>query len=76
MIMSNEEALATKHCDLPKGLWSGDKDVMIPVTNWGEAPTFITKHSQIGKIEPVNVVSKEDPHWKMADTIDCLNQGK
>ena len=65
MIIPNEEVLATKHCDLPEGLWSGDKDAMIPVTNWGEVPVFITKHSQIGKIEPVDVVSKEDPHWKM-----------
>ena len=38
---------------------------MIPVTNWGHVPSFIKKHSQIGRIEPVDLVGNEDPHWKV-----------
>jgi len=63
MIIPNE-VLVSKHCDLSEGLWNGDNDVKIPVTNWKEIPIFIKKHSQIGKIEQVDLVSKEDPHWK------------
>jgi len=40
MIILNE-VLASKHCDLSEGLWNGDNDVKIPVTNWGEVPIFI-----------------------------------
>ena len=68
MIVPNEEVLSVRQCDFQEGLWHRGEDIMIPVTNWGNVPTFIKKHSQIGRIEPVDPVSNEDPHWKIEQT--------
>ena len=65
MIVPNEEILSVKQCDFQEGLWHRGEDIMIPVTNWGHVPSFIKKHSQIGRIEPVDLVGNEDPHWKV-----------
>ena len=71
MIVPNEEVLSVRQCDFQEGLWHRGEDIMIPVTNWGHVPTFIKKHSQIGRIEPVDPVSNEDPHWREEIDSQC-----
>ena len=64
MIVPNENVLATNHCDFQEGLWNGDTEISVSVTNWGDVPIFIRRDSLIAQIEQVDVVSREDPHWK------------
>ena len=64
MVVPNEEVLVANQCDFQEGLSNGNSDITVPLTNWGKEPIFINKYSQIGKIEQVDLVSKEDPHWK------------
>ena len=68
MIVPNE-VLSVQQCDFQEGLWNKNEDMRIPVTNWGQVPTFIKKNSLIGRIEPVDLVSNEDPHCN-AEQID------
>ena len=54
----------TNQCDFQEGLWNGNSDIIVPLTNWGKEPIFINKYAPIGKIEQVDLVTKDDPHWE------------
>ena len=72
MIVPNEEVLSVQQCDFQDGLWNKSENMKIPVTNWGQVPTFIKKNSLVGRIESVDLVSNEDPHWNVEQTkSDC-----
>ena len=62
MVVPNEEVLVTNQCDFQEGLWNGNSDIIVLLTNWGKEPIFINKHAPIGKTEQVDLVSKDNPH--------------
>ena len=63
LIIPSKE-LESQHCDLLEHLWEGDKEVEIPVTNWGMESITIRKGTAIGALEAVKLVTAEDPIWK------------
>ena len=66
----NEEVLAADHCDFQEELWNGGKEVVVPLTNWGNMPVLIKKSSHIGKVDAAELVAQDDPHWKVESQVN------
>jgi len=56
--------LEGQQCDLLEGLWEGDKEFNVVVTNWGMRPVTISKDTVIGKLEAVELVAVGDSVWE------------
>ena len=64
LISPNEEQLAKEQCDITKALLE-DVTTMIrvPLNNWGSYPIVMKKGMNIGRMEEVVVVRRDDPVW-------------
>ena len=69
-ILVPSEDVCQSRCDFQEGFWNGELNVTVPLTNWGNEPIFTKKHFHVGKIEQVDLVTREDPHWntELSDT--------
>ena len=56
--------LENRQCDFLEGLWEGDKNLEVSVTNWGQESVFVSKDTVIGTLQEVELVTLEDPVWK------------
>ena len=56
VVTRNEEILAADHCDFQEELWNGGKEVVVPLTNWGNMPVLIKKSSHIGKVDAAELM--------------------
>ena len=43
VVVPKENCLASMNCDLVEGMWMGQTDFTIPVTNWGSLPVTLQK---------------------------------
>ena len=59
----NETVLANADCDFVEQLWDGESTVLIDLNNWGAEPQTLDKGQEIGLIEPVTLVERDDPIW-------------
>ena len=41
MVVPKEDTLASMNCDLVKGIWMGQTEFKVPVTNWGSLPLVL-----------------------------------
>ena len=69
-ILIPSKDVCQSQCDFQEGFWNGNLNVTVPLTNWGNEPICIKKHFQVGKIEQVDLVTREAPHWnaELSDT--------
>ena len=59
----NEIVLANVGCDFVEQLWDGESTVLIDLNNWGAEPQTLDKGQEIGLIEPVTLVERDDKIW-------------
>ena len=75
-----ETVLANVGCDFVEQLWDGESTVLIDLNNWGAEPQTLDKGQEIGLIEPVTLVERDDLIWN--DTEEntsvrvCLIEGQ
>lgn len=51
IVVPKEEVLSKDHCDFVEGLWFGQTEFKIPVTNWGIQLLILYQGSVVGHIE-------------------------
>ena len=51
IVVPKEEVLALNQCDFAEGLWCGQSEFEIPVTNWGTQPLILDQGSVVGHVE-------------------------
>ena len=59
----NEPVLANVGCDFVEQLWDGESTVLIDLNNWGAEPQTLDKGQEIGLIESVTLIERDDPIW-------------
>ena len=56
--------MAPKNCDLMEGIWLGQSEFKIPVTNWGNLPLSLEQGDIIACIEEAAVVGEDADVWQ------------
>ena len=64
IVVPKEEVLARDQCDFIEGLWFGQTEFKIPVTNWGTQPLILDQGSVVGHIEEADMVKENDEIWE------------
>ena len=64
IVVPKEEVLAQNQCDFAEGLWCGQSEFEIPVTNWGTQPLTLDQGSVVGHIEEAVIIGENDELWK------------
>lgn len=64
IVVPKEDELASRECDFAEGLWVGQQNFQVPVTNWGSQPLVLEQGSVIGHIEEAAVIDKNDVIWE------------
>ena len=64
IVVPREEVLARDQCDFIEGLWFGQTEFKIPVTNWGTQPLVLDQGSVVGHIEEADMVGESDEIWE------------
>ena len=65
VIIPKEGVLAKRQCDVLEGLWTGNTEFYVPITNWGTSPVVLEKGDIIAHIEEVELVAVKDELWSM-----------
>ena len=63
VVSPNETVLANVGCDFVEQLWDGESTVLIDLNNWGAEPQTLDKGQEIGLIESVTLIERDDPIW-------------
>ena len=58
-----ETVLANVGCDFVEQLWDGESTILIDLNHWGAEPQTLDKGQEIGLIEPVTLIERDDPIW-------------
>ena len=64
VVVPKEDCLASMNCDLVEGMWMGQTDFTIPVTNWGSLPVTLQKGDTVAHVEEATIVSQNDDVWE------------
>ena len=64
IVVPKGEVLAQNQCDFAEGLWCGQSEFEIPVTNWGTQPLTLDQGSVVGHIEEAVIIGEKDDLWK------------
>lgn len=72
--VSPSRELECQQCDFLEGLWEGDEEFEVPVTNWGMRPTQIPKDTVVGKLEVVELVTGRSSVGRAGPTGGCDKQ--
>ena len=58
--MPKEHTLASRNCDLIEGIWMGQTDFKVPVTNWGILPVMLQQGDTVAYVEEAVIVTGDD----------------
>ena len=64
IVVPEEDSLASINCDFTEGIWMGQTDFKVLVTNWGSLPMTLQKGHIIIHVEEVTIVTENDDVWK------------
>ena len=64
VVVPKEDCLASMNCDLVEGMWMGQIDFTIPVTNRGSLPVTLQKGDTVAHVEEATIVSQSDDVWE------------
>ena len=64
IVVPKEDSLASMNCDLVEGIWMGQTDFKVPVTNWGSLPLMLQQGDTIAHVEGATIVTGDDDVWQ------------
>ena len=64
IVVPKEDSLASINCDLVEGIWMGQTEFKVPVTNWGSVPLMLQQGDLIACVEEATIVTKDDDVWQ------------
>ena len=73
MIVPDRNMIGNKQCNFADGVCSCQELSKVPLMNWGTQPQVFRKGTVVGHLEPINIVSRDDPIWKdfWGELPDC-----
>ena len=77
MIVPDRNMIDNEQCDFADGICNCQELGNVPPRNWGTQPQVFRKGTVVGHLEPVNIVSHNDPIWKdfWGELPDCSVEG-
>ena len=60
IVVLKEHMLASRNCDLVEGIWMGQTDFKVPVTNWGSLPVMLQQGDTVAHVEEAVIVTGDD----------------
>ena len=57
ILVPKEDTLALMNCEVAEGIWMGQTELKIPVTNWGSLPLVLQQGDVIAHIEEAAIVT-------------------
>ena len=63
-VVPKEDSLASMNCDLVEGIWMGQTEIKVPVTNWESVPLMLQQGDLIAHVEEATIVTKDDDVWQ------------
>ena len=78
MIVPDRNMIGNEQCDFADGICNCQElSSKVPLMNWGTQPQVFRKGTVVGHLEPVNIVSHDDPIWKdfWGELPDCSVEG-
>ena len=58
------DPLTSMNCDLAEGIWTGQTDFKVPITNWGSLPVMLQQGDIVAHIEEATIVTEDDYVWQ------------